>query len=113
MRERRRRGAGRALVTAAAQWALGPGGYTVVCLHTDASSPGALDFRRAYPAAVEVYDARPDAWDTVYFELDAARLPELDTVRPTGRRQVRRFSGGFDERLAGGIGAVAALGIHR
>jgi GNAT superfamily N-acetyltransferase len=91
VRERRRRGAGRALVTAAAQWALGPGGYT----------------------AVEVYDARPDPWDTVHFELDAARLPELDTALPAGRRQARRFSGGFDERLAGGIGAVAALGVHR
>ncbi|HEX5346034.1 MAG TPA: GNAT family N-acetyltransferase, partial [Pseudonocardiaceae bacterium] len=104
VRERRRRGAGRALVTAAAQWALGPGGYNVVCLHTDASSPGALDFWRAYPAAVEVFDARPDPWDTVHFELDAARLPQLDTVR---------FSGGFDERLVGGIGAVAALGVRR
>jgi hypothetical protein len=47
----------------------------VVCLHTDASSPGALDFWRAYPAAVEVFDARPDPWDTVHFELDAAHLP--------------------------------------
>jgi GNAT superfamily N-acetyltransferase len=113
VRERRRRGAARALVTAAAQWALGPGGYTVVCLHTDASSPGALEFWRAYPGAVEIYDARPDPWDTVYFELDAARLPELDTARPAGRRQARRCSGGFDERLAGGIGAVAALSVHR
>jgi len=104
VRERRRRGAGRALVTAAAQWALGPGGYNVVCLHTDASSPGALDFWRAYPAAVEVFDARPDPWDTIHFELDAARLPELDTVR---------FSGGLDERPVGGIGAVAALGVRR
>jgi GNAT superfamily N-acetyltransferase len=80
VREWRRRGVGRALVTVAAQWALGPGGYTVVCLHTDASSPGALDFWRAYPAAVEVFDARPDAWDTVHFELDAARLPDHDAV---------------------------------
>ncbi len=52
VRELRRRGVGRALVTAAARWALGPCGYDVVCLHTDASSPGALDFWRSYPAAV-------------------------------------------------------------
>ena len=80
VRECRRRGVGRALVTAAARWALGPGGYTVVCLHTDASSPGALDFWRAYPAAVEVFDARPDPWGTVHFELDAAQLLACDAV---------------------------------
>lgn len=80
VRELRRRGVGQALVTAAARWALGPGGYAALCLHTDASSLGALDFWRAYPAAVEVFDARPDPWDTVYFDLDASSLPPLDTV---------------------------------
>jgi GNAT superfamily N-acetyltransferase len=74
VRELRRRGVGRALVTAAARWALGPCGYEVLCLHTDASSAGALDFWRAYPAAVEVFDARPDPWDTVHLDLDATRL---------------------------------------
>ena len=81
VRELRRRGVGRALVTAAVRWALGPCGYAVVCLHTDASSAGALDFWRSYSAAVEVFDARPDPWDTVHFELDAARLPDLDAAR--------------------------------
>ncbi|MFN2533641.1 MAG: GNAT family N-acetyltransferase [Pseudonocardiaceae bacterium] len=80
VRELRRRGIGRALVTAATQWALGPGEYTLVCLHTDASSTGALDFWRAYPAAVEVFDARPDPWNTVYFELDPSRLPSVGTT---------------------------------
>jgi GNAT superfamily N-acetyltransferase len=89
LRQLRRRGVGRALVTAAAQWALGPGGYTVVCLHTDASSLGALDFWRAYPAAVEVFDGRPDPWDTVYFELDATRLSSM-TLDPTGLLSHRR-----------------------
>jgi hypothetical protein len=46
----------------------------------DASSPGALDFWRAYPAAVEVFDARPDPWDTVHFELDIAQLPHNDAI---------------------------------
>jgi GNAT superfamily N-acetyltransferase len=82
VRELRRRRVARALVTAATQWALGPGGYTVVCLHTDASSPGALDFWRAYPAALEILDARPDPWDTVHFEIDATRLLTLDAARP-------------------------------
>lgn len=79
--ELRRQGVGRALVTAAARWALGPCGYQVVCLHTDASSAGALDFWRAYSAAMEVFDARPDPWDTIHFELDAARLPELNDAK--------------------------------
>lgn len=82
VRELRRRGVGGALVTAAARWALDAGGHSVVCLHTDASSPGALDFWRAYPAAVEVFDARPDPWDTVHFEIDGARLCGLDLPRP-------------------------------
>jgi GNAT superfamily N-acetyltransferase len=73
--ELRRRGIGRALVTAATRWALGPGNYTLVCLHTDASSSGALDFWRAYPATVDVFDARSDPGDTVHLELDASRLP--------------------------------------
>lgn len=76
VRELRRHGVGRALVTAAAQSALDAGGHGVVYLHTDASTPGALDFWRGYPAAVEVHDARPSPMNTVHFELDAARLAE-------------------------------------
>jgi GNAT superfamily N-acetyltransferase len=91
VRELRRRGIGHALVTAATQWALGPGQYTLVCLHTDASSTGALDFWRAYPAAVEVFDARPDPWDTVHFELDSSRLPSAGQRGTLGsRRSTRR-----------------------
>lgn len=75
MHEHRRNGVGRRLVTAAAQWAFGPGGYEVLCLHTDTSSPGALEFWQRFPASIEVLDARPDPWDTVHFELDPARLP--------------------------------------
>jgi hypothetical protein len=68
------------LVTVAAQWALDAGGYTVVCLHTDASSPGALRFWRTYPGAVQMWDARPDVWDTVHFELNASQLPIPDAI---------------------------------
>jgi GNAT superfamily N-acetyltransferase len=74
VRQLRRRGIARTLVTVAAQWALDAGGYTVVCLHTDASSPGALQFWRSFPGAVQMYDARPDPWETVHFELNASQL---------------------------------------
>ena len=77
VREHRRNGVGRHLVTAAAQWAFGSGGYEVLCLHTDASSPGALEFWQGFPGSTEVLDARPDPWDTVHFELDPACLPVL------------------------------------
>jgi GNAT superfamily N-acetyltransferase len=79
-RQLRRRGIARALVTVAAQWALDAGGYTVVCLHTDASSPGALRFWRTYPGAVQMWDERPDVWDTVHFELNASQLPIPDAI---------------------------------
>lgn len=69
----RRRGVGRALATAAVRQAVAEG-YDLVCLHTDASVPGALAFWRAFPGAVEVYDARPDPWSTVHFEIDPAAL---------------------------------------
>ncbi|GAB3305863.1 hypothetical protein GCM10027511_18340 [Hymenobacter humi] len=45
--------------------------FDVVCLHTNASVPGALAFWRAFPGLVEVYDARPDPWSTVHFEVAA------------------------------------------
>ncbi len=65
----RRRGAGRALVRESVAWATGPGGYTRVYLHTDASVPGAEAFWRSLPAT-EVHDARPDPFNCVHFELD-------------------------------------------
>ncbi|MCD2197573.1 GNAT family N-acetyltransferase [Actinomycetospora endophytica] len=68
-RGHRRHGVGRALAEAAARWAL-EAGYSPVCLHTNASVPGALAFWRAFPGAVEVHDARPtDPWSTVHFEI--------------------------------------------
>lgn len=73
-RAARRHGAARALVTAAAHWAVEEGGYRVVYLHTDASAPGAEAFWRAMPTT-EVFDARPDEFNTVHFELDVAKLP--------------------------------------
>jgi GNAT superfamily N-acetyltransferase len=82
-RQLRRRGIARAMVTVAARWALGAGGYTVVCLHTDATSPGALPFWRTYPGAVQTLDARPDPWDTVHFELDASQLPTPNATMPS------------------------------
>jgi len=75
VREHRRNGVGRCLVVAAAQWAFGPGGYEVLCLHTDTSSTGALEFWQSLPGSIEVLDARPDPWDTVHFELEPTRLP--------------------------------------
>jgi ribosomal protein S18 acetylase RimI-like enzyme len=66
----RRRGVGQALALAGARWAFAAG-YSPVCLHTNASVPGALAFWRAFPGAVEVHDARPtDPWSTVHFEVD-------------------------------------------
>ena len=70
----RRLGVGRRLATAAARWAFDEGGYETVCLHTNASVPGALDFWRAFPGAFDVHDARPDPWSTVHFEIDPAGL---------------------------------------
>ena len=71
--EARRRGAARALVRAAAGWAVAEGGYRTVYLHTDAGVPGAEPFWRSLPAR-EVHDARPDPWNCVHFELDVAAL---------------------------------------
>jgi GNAT superfamily N-acetyltransferase len=71
--EARRRGVGARLVRAAARWATTAGGFGTVYLHTDASVPGAEAFWRAMPAR-EVYDARPDPFHCVHFELD---LPVL------------------------------------
>lgn len=75
----RRRGVGRALVREAVEWARKSGGYSTVYLHTDASAPGAEAFWRSLPT-VEVYDARPDPFNCVHFQLDADKLP---TVAPT------------------------------
>lgn len=63
----RRRGVGQALAGAAIGWATGR--FDVVCLHTNASVPGALDFWRAFPGVVEVHDSRPDPYSTVHFEV--------------------------------------------
>jgi GNAT superfamily N-acetyltransferase len=71
--EHRRLGVGRMLATEAARWALGAG-YDPVCLHTNASVPGALAFWSSFPGAVLVHDARPDPWSTVHFEIDPAAL---------------------------------------
>jgi GNAT superfamily N-acetyltransferase len=69
-RRHRRCGVGRALALAGTRWALDHG-YSPVCLHTNASVPGALWFWRAFPGAVEVHDARPsDPWSSVHFEID-------------------------------------------
>jgi GNAT superfamily N-acetyltransferase len=71
-RRHRRHGVGRALALAGARWAF-EAGYSPVCLHTNASVPGALAFWRAFPGAVEVHDARPDdPWSSVHFEVDPA-----------------------------------------
>ena len=69
----RRLGVGRRLAVEAARWAFGAG-YETVCLHTNASVPGALAFWTSFPGAVLVHDARPDPWSTVHFELDPAGL---------------------------------------
>jgi GNAT superfamily N-acetyltransferase len=69
----RRRGVGRALVKRTVAWAVGPGGYHRVYLHTDASVPGAEAFWRSLPTR-EVHDARPDPFNTVHFEIDVDEL---------------------------------------
>ncbi len=40
----------------------------------NAAVPGALDFWRRFPGAVQVHDARPDPWSTVHFEIDPDAL---------------------------------------
>ncbi|MFC5141765.1 GNAT family N-acetyltransferase [Actinomycetospora rhizophila] len=69
----RRLGAGRMLALEAARWALADG-YDPLCLHTNASVPGALAFWSTFPGATLVHDARPDPWSTVHFEIDPAAL---------------------------------------
>jgi GNAT superfamily N-acetyltransferase len=70
----RRTGVGRALALAAMRRAVAEG-YDPVCLHTNASVPGALAFWRTFDEIVEVHDARPDdPWSSVHFEVDPARL---------------------------------------
>lgn len=85
-RRSRRRGVGRALALAGVRWAT-EFGYSPVCLHTNASIPGALAFWRAFPGAVEVFDARPaDPWSTVHFEVDprvALGAPTTSTAPST------------------------------
>lgn len=69
----RRQGVARGLVTAATRWAVEEAGYATVYLHTDASAPGAEPFWRSLPT-VEVYDARPDPYNCVHFELEVDKL---------------------------------------
>jgi GNAT superfamily N-acetyltransferase len=69
----RRQGVGRALVRRATQWATREAGYQTVYLHTNTSSPGAEPFWRSLPT-VEVYDAGPDPFNCVHFEVDVAKL---------------------------------------
>jgi GNAT superfamily N-acetyltransferase len=70
----RRGGVGRALALAAIRHALAEG-YDPVCLHTNASVPGALAFWRSVDEVVEVFDARPDdRWSSVHFEVDPGRV---------------------------------------
>lgn len=69
----RRRGVGRALVEHAVAWAVGPGGYRRVYLHTDAGVPGAEAFWRSLPTR-EVLDCRPDPFNCVHFEIDVDAL---------------------------------------
>ncbi|NMO89527.1 N-acetyltransferase [Actinomycetospora sp. TBRC 11914] len=77
----RRRGVGRALALAGVRWAT-EYGYSPVCLHTNASIPGALAFWRAFPGAAEIFDGRPtDPWSTVHFEID----PRVALAEPTVR----------------------------
>jgi GNAT superfamily N-acetyltransferase len=69
----RRRGVGRALAERSVAWSVGPGGYRRVYLHTDASVSGAEAFWRSLPTR-EIYDERPDPFNTVHFEIDADAL---------------------------------------
>jgi GNAT superfamily N-acetyltransferase len=73
--EHRRRGVARALVAAAARWAVTEGGYDTVCLHTDTAVPGAEAFWRSLPV-VEVLDERVpgELLQTVHFEVDTTSL---------------------------------------
>ncbi|SDN75312.1 Acetyltransferase (GNAT) family protein [Klenkia soli] len=74
--EHRRRGVARALVHAAARWAVAEGGYRTVYLHTDAAVPGAEAFWRSMPVR-EVLDERApgELLQTIHFELDVTALP--------------------------------------
>ncbi|MGL5857041.1 MAG: GNAT family N-acetyltransferase [Angustibacter sp.] len=69
----RRRGVGRALVEETVAWAVGPGGYRRVYLHTDAGVPGAEAFWRSLSGRV-VHDCRPDPFNCVHFEIDVQHL---------------------------------------
>jgi GNAT superfamily N-acetyltransferase len=71
----RRQGVGRSLVRQAARWATREAGYRTVYLHTNTSAPGAEPFWRSLPT-VEVYDARPDPFNCVHFEIDVDKLCE-------------------------------------
>jgi GNAT superfamily N-acetyltransferase len=69
----RRQGVGRSLVRQAVAWATQVAGYQTVYLHTNTSAPGAEPFWRSLPT-VEVYDARPDPFNCVHFEIDVDKL---------------------------------------
>lgn len=68
-REHRRCGLARLLVEAAIDWARGAG-YGVLCLHTDATAPGAEPFWRSQPVR-EVWD---DGAGTIHFEWPLVAL---------------------------------------
>ena len=69
----RRQGAGRGLVRQAVLWAAGEASYRSVYLHTNTGAPGAEPFWRSLPT-LEVYDARPDPFNCVHFEIDVGKL---------------------------------------
>jgi RimJ/RimL family protein N-acetyltransferase len=66
----RRRGSARAMVEAARQFVADEGGYEVLYLHTNPSSPNAEAFWRSM-ATTEIYDARKDGsgMPTLHFEM--------------------------------------------
>jgi GNAT superfamily N-acetyltransferase len=67
-REHRQRGIGRALIAAARQFVASEGNYTVMCLHTEARTPGVEPFWRA--VGTLVYDGRQETPpQAMYFEV--------------------------------------------
>jgi GNAT superfamily N-acetyltransferase len=69
----RRHGVGRSLVQHAVSWATREAGYQTVYLHTNTAAPGAEAFWRSLPT-IEVYDARPDPFNCVHFEIDVSKV---------------------------------------
>jgi GNAT superfamily N-acetyltransferase len=69
----RRQGVGRSLVRQAVLWATREAGYKTVYLHTNTAAPGAEPFWRSLPT-IEVYDARPDPFNCVHFEIEVDKV---------------------------------------